>query len=151
MNTFLRRFESRQHDEGKAAFEALTPANKELTKLLIACDRNGRPWKKHNVEVRDLVHGFEAAFSKPSTFGKTYQLAAPEPFTWEPAVPYLAKALDRPFTRMDLPTTPTFYEYDMSAALEDFGYAPGIGFEQTVDETIAYRGGSSDALIARGN
>ncbi len=149
LKTFLSQFESRDNPESVATYNALKAEADVPDKLIIACDKNGRPWKKHNVEVRDLVDGFDAAFGNENTFGKTYQLAGPSPFNWDAAVPYLAKALGRPFCRFNLPSAPTFYEYDMSAARNDFGYAPEISFEAAVTEAIAYRDGASDAVIPR--
>lgn len=150
LKTFLGNFENRTDDVGRSTFESLKAEDGGSDKLIIACDENGRPWKKHNVEVRDLVHGFEAAFSKESTFGKTYQLAGPGPFNWDTAIPHLAQQLDLPYCRINLGgTSPTFYEYDLSASKNDFGYNPQVGFEEAVREAIAYRDGESDAVISR--
>ena len=150
LKTFLANFESRTDDVGRATYEALKAEDDGTNKLIIACDENGRPWKKHNVEVRDLVHGFEAAFGKSATFGKTYQLAGPGPFTWDIAIPHLAEQLGLPHCRVNLAgTSTTFYEYDMSGARNDFGYNPQVGFEEAVREAIAYRDGESDAVISR--
>jgi UDP-glucose 4-epimerase len=150
LETFMRNFENRTDDVGRATLEALRAENDHPKKLIVARDESGRPWKKHSVEVRDLIHGFEAALGKDSTFGKTYQLAAPRPFTWDVAVPHLAGKLDLPYCTVNLAGgTTTFYEYDMSTARQDFGYDPKVDFEETVREAIAYRDGQSDALISR--
>ncbi|MCH7740192.1 MAG: NAD(P)-dependent oxidoreductase [Chloroflexi bacterium] len=150
LKTFLRNFEGRTDDIGRATYEALKAEDDAGDKLIIACDANGRPWKKHSVEVRDLVHGFEAAAGILKTFGKTYQLAAPTPFTWDEAVPHLANVLDLPYCRVNIAgAAPTYYEYDLSAARSDFGYDPQVGFEQAVEEAIAFKSGKSDAVISR--
>ncbi len=150
LKTFLRNFEGRTDDVGRATYEALKAEDTGEEKLIIACDANGRPWKKHNVEVRDLVHGFEAAAGNANTFGKVYQLAAPGPFRWDEAIPHLANALNLPYCRVNLAgANPTYYEYDLSAARTDFGYNPRVGFEQAVAEEIAFRDGKSDAVIGR--
>lgn len=148
LKTFLKQFEGRTDAAGRETYAALQAVDDGQERLIVACDRNGRPWKKHNVEVRDLVRGFDAALGKPSTFGRVYQLAAPEPFTWDDAVPYLADKLGLPYSRVNLTgMNPTFYEYDLGAAKRDFGYDPQIGFRDTVDEAIRYRDGASDAVI----
>lgn len=150
LKTFLRNFESRSDDVGRSTYEALKAEDDGSNKLIIVCDANGRPWKKQNVEVRDLVHGFEAAAGKASTFGKTYQLAAPGPFRWDEAIPVLANALDLPYCRVNLAgANPTYYEYDLTAARTDFGYDPQVGFVQAVEEAIAFRDGRSDSVISR--
>ncbi|MBM3458130.1 MAG: NAD(P)-dependent oxidoreductase, partial [Armatimonadetes bacterium] len=104
------------------------PARAELeaglargAELVVACDRHGRPWKKHNLEVRDIVHALDRAVGNSRTFGRTYQIASREPFTWDGIVPYISERTGIPFVRVNLPLTPTFYEYDLTAARSDFG------------------------------
>ncbi len=43
-----------------------------------------------------------------------------------------------------MPVPPTYYEYDMTAARRDFGYAPELTIEQVIDEALlAQQGGGS--------
>jgi nucleoside-diphosphate-sugar epimerase len=115
--------------------------------LIVAADRNGRPWKKHFVEVRDIVHGYEQALVNSLTFGKTYQLASSEPFRWEVMIPYLAEQIGAPCSKVDLPITPTYYEYDLSAAKRDFGYSPPLSIYEMIDEAVAHRNTGKGEII----
>ena len=117
-------------------------------RLLIARDENGRTHKKHIVDVRDIVIGFLAALGKPEAFGETFQLAAPEPFTWEEAAPYLASKLGVGYVDVRLMgNTPTYYEYDLSKGKRLIGYQPQWDIFKMIDSAIAFRSGKEKSVI----
>ncbi len=147
LKTFIDQFEGRTDAEGRAAYEAMQQAYKGEPHLAIACDRNGRPWKKQMIEVREIVHAYDCAVTNPNTFGKVYQIASKEPFTWDVIVPYIAERTGAPVTRVNLPANPTFYEYDLSAAKDDFGYDPQMSVQDIVDEALKFRESGSDEII----
>jgi UDP-glucose 4-epimerase len=139
LKNFIDQLSSRTDAEAKKALETMKKAYKGEPHLAVACDRNGRPWKKQMVEVREIVHAYDCAVGNANTFGKVYQLASKQPFTWDVLVPYMAKKLGAPYTRVNLPIAPTFYEYDLSAAKRDFGYNPQLTVEQMVDDAIRFK------------
>jgi len=105
--------------------------------LLIARDGKGRAYKKHIAHADDIVAGFTAAIGKPQAVGGTFQLAAPTPFTWDEAVPYLADKLGLPYIDLALAdATPTYYEFDLSAARSALNYAPRIGIKEMIDAAL---------------
>ena len=140
-------FEDREDAAGRATHRALKAEDDGGDRLLLACDGRGRPYKKHVVDVRDLVHAFDAAAGKEATFGRLYQLAAPEPFTWDEAVPHLASVLKLPYSRVNLDGTPTFYEYELAAARRDFGFDPRHAIKDTIDEAARYAAGATEDII----
>ncbi len=147
MQTFMEQLEGRGEPESRAAYESMSAAYDGDPHLIIAADRNGRPWKKHFVEVRDIIHAYENALTNPATFGNTYQLASSEPFRWEVMIPYLAEKLNATYTKVNLPITPTFYEYDLSAARRDFNYNPPLSLFDMIDEAIAHRNTGKSEII----
>tara|TARA_Y100000588_G_scaffold376660_1_gene454735 strand:- start:4757 stop:5791 length:1035 start_codon:yes stop_codon:yes gene_type:complete len=141
LSTFLKQFEGRTDPAGEATFKILKHEYDRSdggSRFIVARDRNGRSWKKHQIEIRDIVHGYEQAVCEPATFGNVYQLGSKEPFTWEVLVPYISEKTGIPYSTVDLPMNPTFYEYDLSAAQKDFGYAPSLSVFEMVDEAIRY-------------
>ncbi|MEX1018258.1 MAG: NAD(P)-dependent oxidoreductase [Litorilinea sp.] len=116
--------------------------------LVIARDENGRTFKKHIADVRDIVAGFEAALDKPAAVGQIFQLAAPAPYTWEDAVPYLAERLNLPYVDLRLPgvTTP-FYEFDLSKGRELIGYAPSVDIRTQIDDGVAFARGDAAHVL----
>ncbi len=147
LKTFIDLLKDANDPAGRQAYEMMSEAYAGEPHLIVARDRNGRPWKKHFVEVRDIVQAYEQAVNRPSTFGKTYQIASRGPFRWDVMIPYMARWLDAPYTEVDLPITPTFYEYDMSAATADFGFNPLLSLHQMVDEALAHRQSGGGSII----
>ena len=147
MRTFMEQLEGTDDPEGHTAYETMSVAYDGDPHLIIAADRNGRPWKKHFVEVRDIIHAYEKALSNPATFGKTYQIASREPFVWDEMIPYIADKLGSPYTRVNLPIIPTYYEYDLSASRRDFGYDPPLSLRDMIDEAVAHRKTGKGSMI----
>lgn len=86
------------------------------------------------------MHAYDRAVGNAATYGKTYQIAGPAPFTWDEAVPLLAKHLDLPYSIVSLAgLPPTYYEFDLSAARRDFGYAPTVTMRDSIEEAARYR------------
>ena len=147
MRTFMDQLEGSAGTASRGAYEAMSKAYDGEPHLIIATDKNDRPWKKHFVEVRDIIHAYENALVNPATFGKTYQLASSDPFRWEVMIPYLAEKLNAPYTKVRLPITPTYYEYDLSAAKRDFNYSPPLSLFEVIDEAIAHRNVGKGEII----
>ncbi|MCL4863217.1 MAG: hypothetical protein KJZ93_27675, partial [Caldilineaceae bacterium] len=134
----------------RAELQRLRPADEAAAQrcLLIARDEEGRAYKKHIADVRDIVQGFVDALGKQTVFGETFQLAAPTPFTWDAAIPHLATRLDAPFVDVRLVGhLPTFYEFDMSKGRRLFGYRPAYDIIRMIDEAVAFRAGEAIGVI----
>lgn len=150
LKTFLNQFANRTDDAGKATFEKLQEEDAKSNggdRLIVARDVNGRPWKKHNIEVRDIVHAYEQAVGNANTYGNVYQLGANEPFTWDELIPYISDKTGIPYSTVDLAMNPTYYEYDLSAARNDFGYAPSLSIFDMVDEAVRYNAEGGGGII----
>jgi UDP-glucose 4-epimerase len=150
LSHFLSQFESRTDDAGKATCEVLQAENTKGDggpRLIVARDANGRPWKKHQIEVRDIVHAYEQAVGNSNTFGNTYQLGSNEPFTWDVMIPYISGKTGIPYSTVDLATNPTYYEYNLSAARNDFGYSPSLSAFEMVDEAVRFNAEGGGGII----
>ena len=112
-------------------------------RLLLLKDQEGRSFKKHIADVRDIVHGCACALDKPKIAGETFQLAGPRPFTWLEAAPYLSQRLNIPYHEAVLSGPPTFYEYDLSKARDRLDFQPQYDIIRMVEDAIAYRNGES--------
>ena len=117
-------------------------------RLLIARDENGRSYKKHIADVRDIVIGFLSALGKPAAIGETFQFAGPKPFTWEETVPYLAQKLGVDYVDVELSeNTPTYYEFNLSKGARLIGYQPQFDIFKMIDSAIAFRQGHASDVI----
>tara|TARA_B100001105_G_scaffold95867_1_gene76243 strand:+ start:153 stop:1196 length:1044 start_codon:yes stop_codon:yes gene_type:complete len=106
------------------ALKVLQDFKSEGKELIVPRDVNGRSWKKHVIDIRDIVHAYENIAGNLSTLGKTYQIAGKEPFLWENAIPRLSEITGLDYCSSNLPINPTFYEFDLSASKRDFGFNP---------------------------
>ena len=136
---YAKAYAGKSSDEAKAVYAQLQTAIAENPKtLLIARDENGRAYKKHISHADDIVAGFVAAIGKPEAVGGTFQLAAPAPFTWDGAVPYLAEKLGLPVLDLRLAdAVPTYYEFDLSAS-RVLGYAPQYDIKRMIDAALLF-------------
>lgn len=134
----------------RAELERLAPSDPAMAErcLVIARDEDGRSYKKHIADVRDIVQGFTDALGKPAAIGEVFQLAAPQPYTWQETIPYLAEKLKVPYIDLRLPgTIPTFYEFDISKGRQRFQYAPTWDIFRMIDDAVAMRSGESNTVI----
>ncbi len=116
-------------------------------RLVILKDQQGRPYKKHIADVRDIVHGCVCALDKPRAFGETFQLGAPGPFTWDQAVPYMSERLNISYVEAELDAVPTFYEYDISKSRALIGFQPQYDIFRMIDDAIALRQGRDIGVL----
>ena len=61
MRTYMDQFEGSEDVERREAFDVMSKVYDGEPHLIVAADRHGRPWKKHFVEVRDIIHAYENA------------------------------------------------------------------------------------------
>ena len=119
----------------------LAPLWQGQERLVLLKDQEGRPFKKHIVDVRDIVHGCVCALDKPQVIGETFQLAGPRPFTWDEAIPHLSRLLDIPHIEAVPQGPPTFYEFDLSKPRRLIGFNPRYDIIRMIDDAIAFRRG----------
>ncbi len=146
LKTFIDQLSGSNVPEQGRALKWMVEAYQGEPHLIVAQDVNGRPWKKHFVEVRDIVHAYERAIGNPATFGKVYQIASREPYRWDAVIPYMAERLNAPYSSVRLPITPTYYEYDLSTSQGDFGYDPPLTIRDMIDEAISHRSGKGSII-----
>ena len=116
-------------------------------RLVILTDDTGRPYKKHVADVRDIVGGCAAVLSQATGAGHVIQLAAPEAFTWDSAIPYLSKACDMKYVTVPLKGNPTFYEFDLSRARSEIDFTPQFGIERMIDDALRFQRGEDIGLL----
>jgi len=109
--------------------------------LLLLMDSNGRYYKKHVADVRDIVHGCLCALGKEGACGETFQLAGPKPFTWDEAVYRLSEILKIPAVEAAPAGNPTFYEFDLSKAQRYLGFQPQFDVVRMIVDGLGYQRG----------
>ena len=72
------------------------------------------------------------------TFGSTYQIAGPNSFNWSDVIPKLSENLNLGYCTVEIPTTPTFYEFDLTASINDFGYSPKWDLISMIEDELKF-------------
>ena len=116
-------------------------------KLIILRTKDGRSFKKHIAEVRDITDGCLCAFNNSKSFGETFQLAGPKPFSWEDTIPYLSKKLNLPFVEGTPEGPPTFYEFDISKSKNILGFNPKYDIKEMIEEALKFKSGKSSNIL----
>ncbi len=125
----------------------LAPHWKGEERLVLLQDPEGRPYKKHIADVRDIVHGCTCVLGKSDAAGEVFQLGGPEAFTWDVAVPHLSERTGIPYIEARLSTTPTNYEFDLSKARSKIGFRPEYDIVRMIDDAIAFRDGQDIGVL----
>ncbi len=116
--------------------------------LLIVRDAGGRSYKKHIVDVRDLVDGMLCGIGNQRIGGEAIQLAAPAAYTWEETIPYLADKLALAYADVQLHgRNPTNYEFDLSKCRNLLGFTPQYDIYRMIDSALAFRAGNDSSVI----
>ena len=134
----------------RETYRDLAPLWQGEEQLVVMRDQHGRPWRKHIADVRDIVAGCVAALGKPAALGQTFQLAGPEPFGWDEAVPYLAERLGLPSVDARSLGVPTYYEFDLTKGRDLLGFAPQYDIRRMIDDALAYERGEETGVLPTG-
>lgn len=116
-------------------------------RLVVLRDEQGRAWRKHVSDVRDIVDGCLAALGKPGAIGQTFQLAGPAAFTWDQAVPYLSERLQIPYLDLSTGGVPTYYEFDLTKARQLIDFQPRYDIFRMIDDALAYERGENIGVL----
>lgn len=116
-------------------------------RLVALKDSQGRYYKKHVAEVRDIVHGCICALGKEAAYGQTFQLAGPRAFTWDEAVRELSAALGIPVVEARLSGIPTHYEFDLTKARRLLGFNPQFDLGRMIADALRFRLGEDLGLL----
>lgn len=117
-------------------------------RLVLVRDENGRPYKKHIADVRDVVHGCVCVLGRERAAGQTFQLGSPSAFKWDELVPYLSEKTGVPCVDARSTAVATYYEYDLSKARDLLGYRPEYDFERMVDDAVRSHRGEDIGVLA---
>jgi nucleoside-diphosphate-sugar epimerase len=148
LSHWLQHYANKPGEGASHVLQQLRSLDKGQKQLLIARDENGRSYKKHVADVRDITLACASALGRPEVFGEIFQLGAPAPYTWEEAVPYMAEKLGMEYVDVNLvDQAPTFYEFDLSKSECLFDYRPTFDIFKMIDSAIAFRGGDDIGVI----
>lgn len=148
LDHWLKVYEGMSGEAAGQVYKELSAYRNGRERLLLARDEQGRAYKKHIADVRDITLAFVDAIGVNEVIGEVFQLGGPGPFTWEEAIPYLAEKLGMEYVDLRLADhIPTFYEFDLAKAERVFGYRPQFDIYKMIDSAIACREGRAEDVI----
>lgn len=117
-----------------AAVRALKAVDDGNEALVLARNENGRAFKMHITDTRDMVVGLLVAYESQATIGETYNLGATEPVAFDLALPMMAQATGLPLRVVDLTGAGVFYETSNRKFRDATGFVPQWPFERMIAE-----------------
>lgn len=108
---------------------------------------DGRPWRKHVVDVRDIVGACVACLGRPAAHGHAIQLGAPAAFTWDEVIPDLAARLGKPWVTATDDGIPTDYAFDLTRCRTLLGYEPAYDTARMVADAVAHLRGEAIGVV----
>ncbi len=133
--------------EHERPWEWLEPHVSEIDQLVALTDLDGRPWRSHPTDVRDIVQGIVLALESEAAVGDTFNLLGPSAVASTEAARYLAERLDLPWSSI---AVPLYMDTEISTtkARMILGYRPQIDFFRAVDDGLRMVRGEDVGVIA---
>ncbi|MCB8821081.1 NAD-dependent epimerase/dehydratase family protein [Microvirga rosea] len=122
-----------------AAVQRLMAVDDGREALVVSRNENGRPFKMHITDTRDMIDGILLALKSPKAAGRTYNLGATTPVDFAEALPLMAKMTDLPLKTVDLPGSGVYYETSNARIREELGFDPKWTIERMISEAAAAR------------
>ncbi|SEQ24998.1 UDP-glucose 4-epimerase [Faunimonas pinastri] len=118
----------------KAAVEALRALDDGREALVVSRNANGRPFRMHITDTRDMVDGILLAFGSEAALGEVFNLGSTEPVDFAKALPIMAEATGLPLRTVDLPGAGVYYETSNAKIRELLGFEPKWTIERMIAE-----------------
>lgn len=109
---------------------------------VLARNQQGRPFRMHITDTRDMVQGLELALDRPQAAGRVFNLGATRPVDFAPLVDRMSAITGYPVVTVDLPGAGVYYETSNEKIRNELGFKP----EWTIDRMLA---GAAEARKAR--
>jgi UDP-glucose 4-epimerase len=118
-------------------------------KLLLSRNPDGRPYKQHYSDVRDIVQGLVLGIEKGAAVGEVFNLAGAALFDWSEAVSYLAGRYGLDTVEARVPY-PSYFELDLTKIRTLLGYRPEHDLASILNTAEAMRRGEDTGVIPTG-
>lgn len=128
-----------------AAVAALKAVDDGAPALVLSRNGDGRPFRMHITDARDMVDGILLALRSETAAGRTYNLGATASVDFAEALPLMAQATGLPLKTVDLPGPGVFYETANARIRAELGFEPQWAIERMIEEAAAARAARAKA------
>ena len=133
------RIRQQQAFGNQAAVKVLQAQDDGREALLLSRNQDGRPFRMHITETRDMVDGVLLALRSDAAIGETFNLGNGIPVDFGTLLPLLAERTGLPLVTVDLPGAGVLFETSTAKIRERLGYRAHWTIERMVDEALAAR------------
>jgi UDP-glucose 4-epimerase len=104
---------------------------------ILARNAQGRPFRMHITDTRDIVQGLLLAIEKPEAAGETFNLGATDPVEFAPLLARMSAITGYPVVTVDLPGAGVWYHTSNEKIRRVLGYRPEWTIDRMLDEAAA--------------
>ncbi|MCM5690778.1 NAD(P)-dependent oxidoreductase [Sinorhizobium meliloti] len=135
---FLRPKIMQQENFGnKAAADLLRAADPGRPALVLTRNEEGRPFRMHVTDTRDMAQGVLLALTHQKAAGGIFNLGATEPVDFAEILPVMAQMTGLPLLTVDLPGAGVWYHTSNQRIRETLGFEPDWPIMRMLDEAVA--------------
>ncbi|RVI57582.1 NAD-dependent epimerase/dehydratase family protein [Sinorhizobium meliloti] len=135
---FLRPKIKQQENFGnKAAADLLHAADPGRPALVLTRNEEGRPFRMHITDTRDMAQGVLLALTHQKAAGGIFNLGATEPVDFAQILPVMAQMTGLPLMTVDLPGAGVWYHTSNQRIRETLGFEPDWPIMRMLDEAVA--------------
>jgi len=106
---------------------------------VLARNQDGRPFRMHITDTRDMVAGILLALDHPAAGGGVFNLGFDEPVDFADTLPKMARMTGLPVVTVDLPGAGVYYHTSNKRIRDTLGFRPVWTMDRMLEEAHAAR------------
>ncbi|WP_144576995.1 NAD(P)-dependent oxidoreductase [Agrobacterium sp. DE0009] len=106
---------------------------------ILARNENGRPFRMHITDTRDMVAGILLALDHPDAAGGIFNLGADDPADFSDVLPKMAVLTGLPIVTVDFPGDGVYYHTSNKRIRNTLGFEPQWTMDRMLEEAAAAR------------
>lgn len=106
---------------------------------ILARNENGRPFRMHITDTRDMVAGILLALDHPDAAGGIFNLGADDPADFSDVLPKMAALTGLPIVTVDFPGDGVYYHTSNKRIRNTLGFEPQWTMDRMLEEAAAAR------------
>lgn len=122
-----------------AVADLLRAADPGVPAHVVARNENGRPFRMHITDTRDMVEGVLLAMRSENAAGQVFNLGATEPVDLGRLVHAMAESTGLPVVEVDLPGAGVWYHTSNDKIRRVLGFEPQWTIERMLEEAVQAR------------
>lgn len=132
--------------ERDKALRELEQCLREGRNLVLPLGPNGRPWRQHLGDIRDIVRALEMAIRSPKSAGKSMVIKS-NALDYGEGIPHLSKVSGMEYAEVQIVPGADNYWFDISRARDLLGFEPEIDSRRILEDGWRHAQGEDIGII----